>query len=313
MTRLPAYYPARVIIGAAVCPAAPFLVEGVAPALAERLSAVRSACDDAMTALPPADAVLLLTVRRAANGELVPGQSEPGGGAPWRRYPPGTPISTRGFGRGAAATPTLVLPPGSGAVGSLVSGPAGADVLVSPVPAIPLAVGPVPGTPVPVSPNNGLDDPAVGTLVGAQLLAGHPGPVTAVEIVGDPGAVVVLLQDVVRSRAQVSVVVVADGSACHGDKAPGGPDGRSSGFDDAVTAAFRAGDPDALAAACQDKGLARQLQAAVEPLVVLAALTRTHPPAAAEVRFAAAPLGVWYLVGSWRWDNQQRQPGGRRQ
>ena len=41
--------------------------------------------------------------------------------------------------------------------------------------------------------------------------------------------------------------------------------------------------------------------ATVDPLAVLAGLTASRAPDAAELLYSAAPLGVGYLVASWGW------------
>ena len=109
------------------------------------------------------------------------------------------------------------------------------------------------------------------------------------------------LADRERCPERISLLVVADGSACHGDDAPGRLDDRAVPFDAAVTDALAAGDPARLRNACADRVLAGQLLATVDPLAVLALLTEDRPPQAADVLFAGAPLGVWYVAASWRW------------
>src|SRR5450755_1620360 len=75
-----------VIVGAAVCPGAPFLVDGVADAIAGRLSAVSAACRHTLALLPDSDAVLLLTTG-AADVAADPA-------LPWRLLVPGTIVSS---------------------------------------------------------------------------------------------------------------------------------------------------------------------------------------------------------------------------
>ena len=97
------------------------------------------------------------------------------------------------------------------------------------------------------------------------------------------------------------MLVIADGSACHGDDAPGRRDDRAAAFDAALAGALAAGDPAALRIAAADRDLGRELLATVDPLTVLALLTASAPPTHADLLFAGAPLGVGYLVASWRW------------
>jgi len=101
---------------------------------------------------------------------------------------------------------------------------------------------------------------------------------------------------------RTGLLVIADGSACHGDDAPGKRDDRAAGFDAALAGALAAGDPVALLSACADRELAAQLLSTVDPLALLALLTARRPPAVADLQYAGAPLGVGYLVASWLWD-----------
>jgi hypothetical protein len=169
---------------------------------------------------------------------------------------------------------------------------------------------PVPPIPLPTSrPRTAagtlVADPAVCTMVGAALLdnAGCTLPVTAVEVI-DPAATANMLSPMTRSSERVALLVIADGAACHGDEAPGRQDLRSFGFDAAISAALTAGSPADLSAACADRSLACDLLASVEPLDVLARLAATGPPAAADVLFAGAPVGVGYWVANWRWTDR---------
>jgi hypothetical protein len=155
-------------------------------------------------------------------------------------------------------------------------------------------------------------DPAVGTMVGAYLLdaADRRRPVRAVgealamEITRDPAGAVRFLADRLNSARRVAVLVIADGSACHGDAAPGRQDDRAEPFDMAVARALASGDPAALRVATADRALAGELLASVDPLAVLALLTAARPPDGAELLYSAAPLGVGYFVACWRWAGQ---------
>ena len=72
-------------------------------------------------------------------------------------------------------------------------------------------------------------------------------------------------------------------------------------FEASLSAALASGDPAALRAATADAALAIELLASVNPLTMLALLTASRPPDDAELLYSAAPLGVGYLVASWRW------------
>jgi hypothetical protein len=127
-----------------------------------------------------------------------------------------------------------------------------------------------------------------------------PAPVDVLET-GDDPAVAQAAIDHHVGPVRVGLLVVADGAACHGDHAPGRRDDRSAGFDDAVAGALAAGDPAALARACADRDLARQLLAITDPLLVLAELAADDPPDVADLLYRETPYGIGYLVASWRW------------
>ena len=95
---------------------------------------------------------------------------------------------------------------------------------------------------------------------------------------------------------RVALLVMADGSARRGLKAPGHLDERSAPFDAEVERAVRAGDMAALLAL--DADLARELMATGRPAwqVLAGALAGRQP--AGEVLYSDDPFGVAYLVAS---------------
>ncbi len=95
---------------------------------------------------------------------------------------------------------------------------------------------------------------------------------------------------------RVTLLVMADGSARRGLKAPGYLDERSFPFDAQVSDAIRDGDMARLLAL--DAGLARELMATGRPAwqVLAGALSGPRPTAA--VRYCDDPFGVAYLVAS---------------
>ena len=103
------------------------------------------------------------------------------------------------------------------------------------------------------------------------------------------------------AAARVALLVMADGSARRGLKAPGYLDERSAPFDAAVEAAVRAADMAALLAL--DPVLARDLMATGRAgwQVLAGAMHRQQP--VTKVRYCDDPFGVAYLVAS-------LQPGG---
>jgi hypothetical protein len=97
------------------------------------------------------------------------------------------------------------------------------------------------------------------------------------------------------TEAGRSVLVVANGSACRTEKAPGHLDPRAEGFDQLIGTALRTPDPGALRAV--DATLAAELWADTAVLPALADLldgARTL-----DVGYDAVPYGVQYWVVRW--------------
>ena len=143
-------------------------------------------------------------------------------------------------------------------------------------------------------------------MVGAQLL----GPrafdavlVTAVETVDDPALAAAMLSGRPRSTERAGLLVIADGAArSRRPDAPGA--GRPAApFDDAVAEALAAGDPAALARRLRRPGPgSRPPWPAVDPLLGAGRTHRRPTPGCRRAAvLPAAPLGVGYLVASWRW------------
>ena len=104
--------------------------------------------------------------------------------------------------------------------------------------------------------------------------------------------------DLAGLPGKTALLVLGDGSACRGPKAPGYFDERSAGFDAEVERAVRAGDLDALLAI--DQELASELMATGRPAwQVLAGALRGELPTS-EIRYCDDPFGVSYLVASLR-------------
>jgi hypothetical protein len=114
----------------------------------------------------------------------------------------------------------------------------------------------------------------------------------------------------VASAADVRLLVVADGSACRSEKAPGHLDPRAEAFDATLVDALRTGDPGRLLGL--DPALGAQLLAAGRaPLQVLAgaaeAAAETAGTGGATGRMDAVldhvsdPYGVLYAVARWWW------------
>ncbi|MGC5050767.1 hypothetical protein ACLQ2S_04845 [Micromonospora sp. DT48] len=156
-------------------------------------------------------------------------------------------------------------------------------------------------------------DPSVGTdhlplslLVGAWLLARQPTARTGgvhwrmttvaadepVETCADLGARL-------DSHQPWALLVMGDGSACRGEKAPGYADPRADAYDEGVARALADADLDALLSL--DPGLSAQLRVAGRaPWQVLAGAARAAGGGwRGELRYHAAPYGVGYLVANW--------------
>jgi hypothetical protein len=138
--------------------------------------------------------------------------------------------------------------------------------------------------------------------IGALLLddAGYAGPriLQAVDEAAPADACLRLGRDLAAASPRVALLAVGDGSARRSRSAPGYLDERAIPFDDAVQRAVREGDMAALARLNPD--LARDLMATGRAAwQVLAgacdgAFADARP--AAEIRYAADPFGVAYLV-----------------
>jgi hypothetical protein len=103
----------------------------------------------------------------------------------------------------------------------------------------------------------------------------------------------------IGSESSWALLVMGDGSACRGVKAPGYDDPRAPGFDAAVAAALADADADALLAL--DPVEAADLRAAGRaPWQVLAGAARaTGTRWHGELLYDRAPYGVGYFVASW--------------
>jgi hypothetical protein len=99
-----------------------------------------------------------------------------------------------------------------------------------------------------------------------------------------------------ETMARVALLVMADGSARRGLKAPGYLDERSFPFDTQVTEAIQAGDMAALLTL--DADLARDLMATGRPAwqVLAGAMGERRP--ASVIRYCDDPFGVAYLVAT---------------
>ncbi|WP_406298785.1 hypothetical protein OG948_26090 [Embleya sp. NBC_00888] len=125
-----------------------------------------------------------------------------------------------------------------------------------------------------------------------------PSPVTGAEIAADaePARCAARGAELVAGADRVALLVVADGSACRTEKAPGYLDARAEPYDLALGAALEAADQVALAEL--DPALARELWVAGRPaLQVLAGAA--GPGRQSRLLYAEAPYGVGYFVALW--------------
>lgn len=95
---------------------------------------------------------------------------------------------------------------------------------------------------------------------------------------------------------RVVLILVADGAACHGPKAPRAEDSRAPAYDDEVWAALASGEPGRLAKI--DAELGQELGAS-GPLV-WPVLSTAAGDGVGEVLWRGAPYGVGWVVAAWR-------------
>jgi hypothetical protein len=138
----------------------------------------------------------------------------------------------------------------------------------------------------------------VGTWLVAQALGPDRGAV-ACSVGPDfaAGPVPAALREFVAGT-DAALVVLADGSARRSTTAPGYLDERAAGFDAAVAAALRGGDPAELTAL--DAQLGAELLAAGVPAWHAAGAALAGRRYAAELHYDDAPYGVGYFVAAWR-------------
>jgi hypothetical protein len=138
--------------------------------------------------------------------------------------------------------------------------------------------------------------------VGAWLIgqAGYTGePILQSVAADEPGGRCASIgASLAAARARVSLLVMADGSARRGLKAPGYLDERSAAFDAGVERAVRTGRLDALLSVDQD--LAADLMATGRPAWQVLAGALAGRSVTSEIRYAGDPFGVAYLVASLR-------------
>jgi len=96
---------------------------------------------------------------------------------------------------------------------------------------------------------------------------------------------------------RIGLILVADGAACHGPKAPRAEDSRAPAYEDAVCAALASGQGDHLAQI--DADLGRELGATL-PEVWPVLLAAADGDWIGELAWRGAPYGVGWAVVTWR-------------
>ncbi|MEV7987139.1 class III extradiol dioxygenase subunit B-like domain-containing protein [Micromonospora sp. NPDC085948] len=165
---------------------------------------------------------------------------------------------------------------------------------------------------VPGQPDRGAVLP-LSLTIGAWLLSRHDArahdarahdarmSVTAVQVAADagPAELAALADEVGATGDRVALLVLGDGSACRGEKAPGYDDPRASAYDKGVATALAEADLDALLGL--DPVVSAELKAAGRaPWQVLAGAARAAGGGwRGELLHDSAPYGVAYFVASW--------------
>lgn len=249
------------ITAAALCPWPPLLVReltGADPVLPE----LRDACGAAVAAL--------LSGRPERVAMVAPGSST-------TTWPADGRLNVAAFGGIPASPVSDICRPETGDRVSDICSPAAGTGVKYERPALPPAAG-----------------------IGAYLLdqASYRGPRVIWTVSQDeaPAGCAKLGAELAAAGPRTALLVLGDGSARRGPKAPGAFDPRAGAFDAEVERAVRAADLEALLAV--DPALARELMATGRPAwqVLAGALAGTAPTA--EVRYADDPFGVMYLVAS---------------
>jgi hypothetical protein len=247
-----------VLIAAALCPAPPLLAREVT-GLDPVLPELRAACLQAARELTAGRPDLLMVV---------------GVSAETREWSPRTPLDLRAWAPGVTAGREV---PGGAVSRDLAdAGDAAGDIARNGT-ALPLGLG-----------------------LGRRLLdqAGYAGPLFLQSVAADePPAACAELGGALAGRGgRLALLVMADGGARRGLKAPGYLDERCAAFDAGVEAAIRDGDLAALLAV--DAELAAGLMATGRPAwqVLAGAAGRERPQCT--IRYSGDPFGVAYLVSS---------------
>ncbi|MEP6852202.1 MAG: hypothetical protein ABJA87_06035 [bacterium] len=141
-------------------------------------------------------------------------------------------------------------------------------------------------------------------MMGRWLVDRRPELVVKALVAVGPADIAVALDELggVTTSERVGLLVMGDGSARHGAKAPGYHDARAAGYDQAVRAALATGDAAALTGLDADLAAAL-LSAGGPPWRAAGSALRKETGNAAwagHLLYSAAPFGVGYHVAYWR-------------
>ncbi|MGC5662071.1 hypothetical protein ACN261_16980 [Micromonospora sp. WMMD723] len=290
------------LLAAAVCPHPPLIVPELAGAAAPELAELRDACAAAVAVLYAAGAGTVVLV---GAGERTTELALPrrGSFAPW-----GLPLTVGLAPAGVDPVPPSgggdPVPPSGG--GDPVPPSGGGDSVPPSVGGVPAALSAVPpsGGVEPVSPPADGEGLPLSLLVGAWLVdrTAPPTPTAwrMVSVASDePADRCAALGAGLRVDGPWALLVLGDGSACHGPKAPGYDDPRAGAYDEGVARALADADADALLGL--DPELSAQLGVAGRPAwqVLAGAVRAAGGDWHGELRHHGVPYGVGYLVASW--------------
>jgi hypothetical protein len=264
-------HPARVnrvpLVAAAVCPHPPLIVPEVAAGAAPELDDLRAACDAAAAGLLATRPDRLITVGTGPKTLDVDGAY--GSFASYGVRTPPVSLGVPGDPSGRLIGPR----DRSAAYGLPLSLTIGAWLLE----------------------RAGVAGVNAGAGSGHGLVSGGQAVATTL-----PSAECAALgESLASSSERVALLVMGDGSACRGDKAPGYADPRAEPYDDAVATALGHADAEALLAL--DQRLSTELMVAGRAAwqVLAGAARASQGPWRGALNYAAAPYGVAYFVATW--------------
>jgi hypothetical protein len=162
------------------------------------------------------------------------------------------------------------------------------------------------GVPVFASVGRARDEPAVLPVpitIGCWLLEHLGGPTASWALEVDSAATAKECLDLgaalAASTTRTGLVVVADGTARRGERAPGYTDPRAAPFDEQWLSALRQVDPAALAGLDRDQAAALLMQGRASLQVLAGAAQSSGSGYRGDLLWAAVPYGVQYAVATW--------------